>query len=195
MGTAVAAWGCGGALREVQHKSFTHPEADFSRYKTWVAVPRDQMPWGYERTELSPKARQVAVAAAVGELEKRGWREADSLEAADVVLITGVGRRTRKEGSVTPSLTPGDFAMLVEADEREIQEGSIVVDAFDRRSRRHIWHGHVSAQIRGDRKRASESDWKTFRDAVARIFVEFPRAKGTAQTAGDTDRGANRASE
>jgi hypothetical protein len=134
--------------------------------RTFSFVPGEALaPEGYEATERSPQvvaAMKPLVAAA---LEAKGWVEAPKGDG-DMLVACTAGRRSRVESERVPprtSMITGEATR-----EREWIEGSIVIDAYDRRGVR-IWHGYARTEI--DPEKPSP---ERLRQAVGDALRRFP---------------------
>jgi hypothetical protein len=174
---SIVTLGCGSGL-EYRHDA--HDDAPFDRYRTLSLMRASDVPQ-FTRTSLNDEQRAAALSAGEAALRDKGWELVDDADSADLVLTAGVGRRIRVEERIE-----GMPTMRFSTYEVDIQEGTIVLDAFDRRSGEHVWHGQVIGA--GDPPAPPER----VAEAVRLLLSEFPAA-GTgealpAQTSGgETD--------
>lgn len=175
LATAVAfASACGGS-QPVFH-SKTSPDADFDHYSTIALASNDETPDGYHRAELPDNLKESGRDAARKEILSRGWTGAPVAEA-DVLLRVGVGRRTD-----TARLTQNShFAASVELYEVDIDSGTLVVEAFDRKTNELVWHGHIRGRVEG------EVTPEEFAGAIHQLFADFPNAGSPAETSSGSE--------
>ncbi len=130
----IVAAGCGGGLTYV-HEAYEG--APFDRYHSLSLMRTSDIPQ-FTRTELTSEQLRAALDAGGAVVRDKGWEVVDDPGRADVIIAAGVGRRIVIEDRVEgmPTMRFGKY-------EQEIQEGTIVLDAFDRRTGEHIWHGQV----------------------------------------------------
>ncbi|MEM1030448.1 MAG: DUF4136 domain-containing protein, partial [Myxococcota bacterium] len=85
------------------------------------------------------------------------------VEDADVVVYAGIGRRTRLERF--SSVTGQSYEVPVE-------KGTIVLDAYDRRTGAPVWRGQVEGTVR-----PPVDDLQALRRAVAALLSRFPEPR------------------
>lgn len=148
------ATGCGPEVT-----SETPAGVSFADYKTIGYGGTKAPPPDYERATLEPAAREAALDAAKQTLTAKGWVEV-SPEEADVVVYAALGQRTATESYA--SVTGQNYEVLVE-------KGTIVLDAYDRRTQKPIWKGQVEGTIR-----PPIDDLVALRKAVEALLNAFP---------------------
>jgi len=147
------------------HISYQHthnPQAPFDRYRT-VAILQAQNVTNFTRGELNAEQLDAARREASGIFDQKGWTVVDDRETADLLLVFGVGARVRVESRYQGTVRYDSF-------EAEINEGTIVLDAFDRRTRDRVWHGQVIGA--GDPPAPPER----VAEGVRTLLSEFPDA-------------------
>ena len=148
---------CGSGLR------YTHEVAngaDFTNAHTVAFVPGEQVP-EFERAHLNPEQLRAARAAAIDVLVPKGWSIVDDLQTADVVVAVGLGKRV-----VTTELSNS----RIEYYEGNLDEETIVLDAVERETQMHVWHG----QVRGIDTPSPPPE--RVAEAVRLVLSEFPAA-------------------
>ncbi|MGF1464606.1 MAG: DUF4136 domain-containing protein [Sandaracinaceae bacterium] len=164
---------CGGGP-EVIYRSETADDANFTAYRTLAFAGREDPPGGYEPVELPEAFRGPARQAVIDTLSAAGWSWVDSPGAADVVFVVSLGSRERESDQQVRG------AYWVDTYTVEVLEATIIVDAYDRRDRTHLWSGSVTGVVRGDPDRErTEAEIQAFRDIIEELFLRFPRP-GTA---------------
>ncbi len=148
------ATGCGPEVT-----SETPDGVSFAGYKTIGYGGTKAPPPNYKRATLEPEARKAALDAAKETLAAKGWVEV-APEEADVVVYAALGQRTATESYA--SVTGQNYDVLVE-------KGTIVLDAYDRRTQKPIWKGQVEGTIR-----PPIDDLLALRKAVEALLNEFP---------------------
>jgi len=155
------ALGCSSAL---SYRHDQHDDAPFDRYRT-VAILQATDVGNFTRGELNEEQRTAARTEALAAFEAKGWTIVDDSDTADLVLVAGVGRRIRVEERIE-----GNPTMRFDTYEVDINEGTIVLDAWDRRTHEHVWHGQVIGA--GDPPAAPER----VAEGVRLLLSEFPAA-------------------
>lgn len=143
--------------------SETPAGGSFTDYRTIAYGGAVAPPAGYDRASLDPPARKAALDAAKETLAGKGWVEAP-VEEADVVVFAALGRRKATERYA--SVTGQNYELRVD-------KGSIVLDAYDRRTQKPVWKGQVEGTIR-----PPIDDLVALRNAVSALLEEFPAAGG-----------------
>lgn len=157
----VAAIGCGSGI-EYRHAQ-NDEEGQFDRYRTMSFMDGSEI-GSFTRAEITPEQREVLRGAALPVFAEKGWTIVDD-ESADLIMLAGVGRRIRVEERVE-----GVPSMRFDTYEEEINEATIVLDAWDRRTRKHVWHGQVIGT------RPESPDPERAGEAIRLLLSEFPRA-------------------
>lgn len=169
------ALGCGSGI-EYRHAQ-NDEEGQFDRYRTISFMAASDI-GTFSRAELTEEQRQFLAGVAVPIFEEKGWVIVEDDDDADLIMLAGVGRRVRVEERIE-----GVPSMRFDTYEEEINEGTIVLDAWDRRTEIHVWHG----QVIGKTEDEPNADRAT--KAVTTLLSEFPAAgQGEplpADTAGD----------
>jgi hypothetical protein len=149
---------------------YTRPIDDetLGQAKTFAFRPTEDAPSGYRRTRLSDEVRSIVDAKATELLEARGWRAA-APDRADLVVRVGVGARAVGAVAAAKLDAIGGQVTVVDPDGPfNYTEGSLVIDIFDGRTGRRVWHGsafeliHVGRVDRGRIRRAVERVLSTF---------------------------------
>lgn len=159
--------------------------ADFSRYKTFAWVDKDEN--GKRGSDLTEQKMRDAVNK---ELEKTaGWREVknrpDVLLSYDVLVERSIKEdnnpvysnpttrvfynpRTRRYVSV---YYPSRF-LGYDRDQREIKEGTVTISMIDAKTDRTVWQGWTTDEVRSRNLTSKE-----IQNSVRSIFRKFDIAK------------------
>ncbi|MBW2464242.1 MAG: DUF4136 domain-containing protein [Deltaproteobacteria bacterium] len=174
-----AALGCGSGI-EYRHAQ-NDEEGQFDRYRTMSFLDSSDI-GTFSRAELTEDQREFLRDVALPVFAEKGWTIVDDDQDADLIMLAGVGRRIRVEERVE-----GVPSMRFDTYEEEINEGTIVLDAWDRRTETHVWHGQVIGTTRDtpDPDRATE--------AVRLLLSEFPAAGQGEPLPADTSGGEDMA--
>lgn len=133
-------------------------EMPFGSYKTyaWMETPRMET---MQQTTLFDRRLRAAVDA---ELSSKGYTKADAARPADVLVAYHVG--------VKDKVDVQQWGYVGRRwDLREYQEGTLVIDLVDGKSKSLAWRGTVQGEMRG-RDTSSEQIGK----AVQKMFAELP---------------------
>ncbi len=139
---------------------------DFSKLRTyrWADIP--------SRSDADPLVVQRVGTAVEAELRAKGYAQAEG--TPDFLVATYVGRRTRIQ--VTDwGYGYGPWGRWYGGgglDVYEYEEGTLIVDIVDNRSRKLVWRGTAVRTI--DPQATPEEKTEHINEAVARIFESFP---------------------
>lgn len=142
---------------------------DFSKLHTygWADIPA--------RSDADPFVVKRVAGAVEAQLMGKGYTLAAG--KPDFMVATYVGRRTRiqvtdfgyRYGPRAGWYGPGGL------DVYEYEEGSLVVDVVDYRTKDLVWRGTATGTV--DPGASPEKKTKTINEAVAKIFKDFPPPK------------------
>jgi hypothetical protein len=161
------------------------PAADFTKYRSFAWISQDPVMGptpGVMRGEyISPIDEQRIRSAVDADLLAKGYRRAESVDSADLVVSFMIGSQQKVRTESTPGRSSsyysayGRGAWYGGASVRTYTyvEGTLVLEFYDRATRHAVWAGWAS-------KRLSKSDdsEETIRKAVAAILEEFPASSG-----------------
>jgi hypothetical protein len=142
---------------------------DFSKLRTyrWADIP--------SRADADPLVVQRVAVAVEAQLKAKGYTLAE--KTPDFLVATYVGRQTRIQvtdfgygyGPHRGWYGPGGL------DVYQYEEGSLVVDVVDNRTKQLVWRGTATGTV--DPGATPEQKTKRINDAVAKIFEDFPPKK------------------
>ena len=170
---------CASPIR-TQHDS--DPEADFAKYRSFAWISEDPVMWprpGVVNSKyISPIDEQRIRRAVDADLLAKGYRRAESLDIADLVVSFTIGSQQKLKTNSTAgrSSTYGGRGGWYGGSSVRVStytEGTLALEFYDRETRHAVWVGWAS-------KRLSKSDdsEKIIGKAVAAILEEFPAASG-----------------
>lgn len=159
--------GCATTPRVATHAD---PEVDFANYHTFALVSTYRAP--PKDPDMTPQMiRAIRDTTAQG-LEKKGLTRTDE-DKADMVVL--VHTSTEQKLDVTDwgfgyygRRRHWSYWMGGPYDVREYDEGTIIVDVFDGKTRDLIWRGSAVGEVSG------EPDVEGLRETVALIVDRFP---------------------
>lgn len=143
------------------------PQGEFARYRTfrWIQPPQG----------VSPLLSQRIVEGVNRQLAARGWSEAAE---ADVAIAAHVATRERQDVDTFYSGPAyagwgwhGPWAVeSVSTTVRTYEEGTLVVDLFDTRTRQAVWRGTAKGTIPSSQERLNEG----VQAGIAEMFRQLP---------------------
>jgi len=157
---AVATAGCTTAF---DVHTIRAPDAHFERYRTVAFEVSGRAPSPYQVSPQSLEVQSFVRDQAMRVLMQRGYGGADD-RTADLVLRIQCRREIRPTSvAAVPtqvastantvdvqSETPVSYVVTLDNEDLEIHEGALVVDAYDRETRRPVWHGFVADEVKSE---------------------------------------------
>ncbi len=157
------------------------PGADFSRFGSYAWISPDplipQVQGVTAGRPMSPIDDGRIRDAVDTELATRGWLEAEETDQADLIVSYGLGAESRTEVYETPTSAGyygyrrGGWYASSTVRTRQVTEGTLTLEFFDRRTKQAVWAGWASKRIP---QGGSKDPDKTIREAVAKILETFP---------------------
>ncbi|MEM1418475.1 MAG: DUF4136 domain-containing protein [Myxococcota bacterium] len=123
-------------------RSVTDLGASFEGHRRVAYAGPDAPPGGFQRVPLTEDAERIVEDTAIGTLDEAGW-EVVPLAQADVILRAGTGRRDFQEAAFQANGTAPVIFESASTYEGEVEDDTLVVDAFERATGRHLWHGQI----------------------------------------------------
>jgi Domain of unknown function (DUF4136) len=158
----------GGCAGTVAHHDFD-PAVDFDHYKTfsWISEHPLVLSSGLNAAlegRIQQSARDLLTA--------KGFRFVETAPQADFVVGFGVGASDKSRIEAYPVAYTGRWTWRAhgarDTSARQQVEGRLVVDIFDVRSHRPVWHGWSTKALAGD------ADAAAIREALTAILAHFP---------------------
>jgi hypothetical protein len=169
--TAVVALGCA----STRAYSDFDPNARFESYRTfaWIGEEPGSLAAGHDPGDrgVDPLLARRIRATIERQLAARGYRQVESLDAADFVVTFSVGAREKIQVDTYPVAGGwyGGWYATSGVSARSYTEGTLSIDVFDGESHQAVWHGWASQAIRDSTDRA-----RLVEDVVTAILAKFP---------------------
>jgi len=169
---------CASPIR-TEHDS--DPEADFAKYRSFAWISEDPLMGpspGVARGEyISPIDERRIRSAVDANLLAKGYRRAESVNAADLVVSFTIGSQQKVRTDSTPGRsstyysTYGGGAWYGGSSVRTYTytEGTLALEFYDRDTRQAVWVGWASKRL----SRSDDSE-EIIRRAVAAILEDLP---------------------
>jgi len=178
LGCALVLSACASPMR-IEHDS--DPTADFARYRSFAWISEDPVMGpspGVTRGEYISAIDEQRIRSAVeADLLAKGYRRAESIDTADLVVSFMVGSQQKVRVQSTPGRSStyysayggGSWYGGSTVRTSTYLEGTLVLEFYDRATHHAVWVGWAS-------KRLSKTDdsEETLRRAVTAILEEFP---------------------
>jgi len=162
-GALVVAAALAGAM-EVQ--TSYDPKADFSAYLTYS--------WGTTTSPGGPAAEERVREAADAWLQSRGWKKVEEGKGDVTLAVSAVVGGKADLGSFYGGWAGWSWRGWGEAADEaaapRYEEGTLVLDAFDTKSKQLIWRGLAMDAL----SPKPEKDARRIGKAVAKILADFP---------------------
>lgn len=163
-------------------------EAAFADYRTWAWISDRPLILGEGAETVNPLLEQRLMAMTRDVLERKGFRQVDDPELADITLAFTIGKRDRISVQSYPTSYHATYGYWgrgwgygyraswpqEEVRVREYTEGQLAIDIFDREAHRPVWHGFATGNIKESWDR--EKREAVLREAVEDILATFPPA-------------------
>ena len=172
MAAAFTATACASTPARVA--SVVSPKAKTGVYRTIAYAGAVNPPENYARAQIPDALRAPLERAIRAELfDRLGYAEAP-VESADLVLYSGVGKRivTKSKETTVPMSRGLQVPDQVRVLDEEVQLGTLVLDAFERETKTHVWRGQVAREAQDNEK----VDEERVIENVGRMFERFPPA-------------------
>lgn len=173
-----------GACSSVKVTSDYDKSADFTQYKTYTyygwADNSDQLLTGFDKQRIEDAFRD--------EFAKRGWTSVPSGGDAIISLYIVIDKKTSYTsytdhyntgvygGAYMPRygygyrMGPGMGTSTTTTKQRDYNVGTLIVDVFDAKEKKHIWHGVGTKTINENTSKREER----IREGAAAIMEAFP---------------------
>ena len=147
------------------------PGVDLTRYKTygWSNV-----------TSTNPIANQIVVSSVDTQLAAKGLQKVDTdPELTVVVFGSSQSDMHISYPSWAPSLNSIATGVAVGTQSWPVTKGTLVIDLIDTKTKNSVWRGTATETLdrgpTGDKVRDAKTVEKPIRNAVKKMFKQFPR--------------------
>jgi hypothetical protein len=170
LGALLAAAGCSGLSVDVDHD----PQADFARLKTYDWHPGTRPKDGDAVATLTASRVERAVDDT---LKAKGYVPKTGEPDFHVAYKTAIGRRVEAVPSAAVGVGYGGYGWrrgvaVGTTDVRTYDEGTLVLDVIDPKTKALIWRGIARAVV--DPDRTPEEREQRIREAVQELLGRFP---------------------
>ncbi len=168
--------GCAPSLQVYSHQS-----QSFGHYATFALSTTDTAPPRFRRGVLKVEAATVVGNDVNAVLSERGYHAAASPDQADLIVRYGVGEHAKVEA---PKQSDDATGASTETEEKDMDapfnytEQTLVVDIFDAKTSRRVWHGVAREILSPDKV-----DSAAIEHAVRAMMAQFPTSARVTATA------------
>lgn len=151
------------------------PGTDLTRYKTYA--------WATDQASPNPIISRMIISAVETQLAAKGLTKVDTDPELTVVVFGSTESDTHVSNpSWAPSLNSLSTGVAVGPQNFLVTRGTLVVDLEDTKTKTSIWRGQATQTLdhgpTGDRARDAKMVEKPIRNAVTKMFKQFPHPKG-----------------
>lgn len=155
------------------------PNADFTRVRTYAWLDETSGVQG-DRPDVTSLLDRRIRRAVDGELQRKGWSGVERAEA-DALVAYHLGVETKLDvNTIDTGYGYGRWGyrggVSTQTTVTEYQEGTLLIDVIDPKSKQLIWRGSGQARIR--RSSTPEQREQRIDEAVAEILKSFPPGAG-----------------
>ena len=148
------------------------PAVDLTRYKTYG--------WSNKVSSTNPIVNEIAVSSIDAQLAAKGLKKVETDPELTVVVFGSTESDMHvSHPSWHPSLNPLATGVAVGSQGWVITKGTLVVDILDAKTKNSVWRGTAIQTLdrgpTGDRVRDAKTVEKPIRNAVKKMFKQFPR--------------------
>jgi hypothetical protein len=147
--------------------SYIHPAADFSQYRTYDWGPRDALPTGDPRLDNNPFFDSQVRSSVQRELAARGYQRVGS----NPDLVVHYHASVQQKVDVYRVDTEAGYR--TETDAVQYEEGTLVLDVADAKTKQIIWRGWGQGDIEGVINDQARMEQRV-RDVTRKILERFP---------------------
>ena len=147
------------------------PGIDVTKYKTYT--------WSSEMVSVNPLVSSIAVASVDEQLAAKGLKKTDVDPELTVVVFGSTNSDVYVSNpSWAPSLNSIATGVAVGSQSWLVTKGTLVVDLRDTKTKNSIWRGQATHTLdrgpTGDRAKDAKTVEKPIRNAVKKMFKQFP---------------------
>ena len=147
------------------------PGVDLTRYKTYG--------WSSEMVSTNAIISEIVVSSIDSQLATKGLKKVDTDPALTVVVFGSSETDIHVSNpSWAPSLNSIATGVAVGSQSWLVTKGTLVVDLLDTKTKNSVWRGTASQTLdrgpTGDRAKDAKTVEKPIRNAVKKMFKQFP---------------------
>lgn len=163
---------CATMTVETEHE----PGTDFSTLKTYAWIPRpprDTIASRFDEAFVEKRVREAVDAGLAAKGYRKTGADADFFVAYHAALATKMSNRTIHERyGYSQGLGVGAGSTQARAQLYEYDEGSLLLDVVEARTRRLMWRGSVRTKV--DSQASRERNAARIDEAVRLLLARFP---------------------
>lgn len=147
------------------------PTIDVAKFKTYS--------WSTERVSINPVVSEIVVSSVDAQLAAKGLRKVDTDPELTIVVFGSTESDIHVSNpSWSPSLNSIATGVAVGSQSWLVTKGTLVVDILDTKTKNSLWRGMATQTLdrgpTGDRAKDAKTVEKPIRNAVKKMFKQFP---------------------
>jgi hypothetical protein len=148
------------------------PAIDVAQFKTYA--------WSTERVSINPVVSEIVVSSVDAQLAAKGLRKVDTDPELTIVVFGSTESDIHVSNpSWSPSLNSIATGVVVGSQSWLVTKGTLVVDIVDTKTKNSLWRGMATQTLdrgpTGDRAKDAKTVEKPIRNAVKKMFKQFPK--------------------
>lgn len=150
------------------------PGVDLTKYKTYA--------WAQKTASINPLISQVIISSIDAQLAAKGLTKVETDPELTVVVFGSTESDIHVSNpSWAPSLNSLATGVVVGSQSALVTKGTLVVDIADAKTTKSVWRGQATQTLdhgpTGDKARDAKTVEKPIKQAVTKMFKQFPHPK------------------
>jgi uncharacterized protein DUF4136 len=150
------------------------PGVDLTKYKTYA--------WAQDKASPNPIISQMIISSVEAQLTAKGLKRVDTDPDLTVVVFGSTESDVHASNpSWAPSLNSINTGVVSGSQSFLVTKGTLVIDLEDSKTKTSVWRGQATQTLEhgptGDRARDAKMVEKPIRNAVTKMFKQFPHPK------------------
>lgn len=150
------------------------PGVDLTRYKTYA--------WAQDKASPNPVISQMIISSVEAQLTAKGLKKVATDPDLTVVVFGSTESDVHASNpSWAPSLNSINTGVVVGSQSFLVTKGTLVIDLEDTKTKTSVWRGQATQTLdhgpTGDRARDARMVEKPIKNAVTKMFKQFPHPK------------------
>jgi hypothetical protein len=147
------------------------PGVDLTRYKSYA--------WSREMVSINPITNEIVVTSVDNQLAAKGLKKVETDPELTVVVFGSTESDIHVSNpSWSPSLNSIATGVAVGSQSWVVTKGTLVIDILDTKTKNSVWRGQATQTLdrgpTGDRAKDAKTVEKPIRNAVKKMFKQFP---------------------
>ena len=150
------------------------PGVDLTKYKTYA--------WAQKTASINPLISQMVISSVDAQLAAKGLTKVETDPELTVVVFGSTDSDMHVSNpSWAPSLNSLTTGVVVGSQSFLVTKGTLVIDIEDAKTEKSVWRGQATQTLdhgpTGDKARDAKTVEKPIKQAVTKMFKQFPHPK------------------